>query len=283
MVSRSNIYREAIEILKGNGIPDSEFDVMCIFQDVFEERNPMFLPLENVSEEREDQIRGMIKRRSEGEPLQYILGEWDFWNCTFKVGEGVLIPRPDTETLIENVLKICRRKNLRSPKIADLCSGSGCIAVTLKKEIPAAEVYALELSEQAMGYLKRNSELNGADINIIAADVLEESTAEEFRELDIIVTNPPYLTAEEMNELQPEVRREPYMALFGGKDGLDFYRRLAPIWRDSLKKGGSFCCEFGMGQHDEVKKILHENHFINIEFSKDAGGIIRTAAAETEE
>ncbi len=283
MVSRSNIYREAIEILKGNGIPDSEFDVMCIFQDVFEERNPMFLPLENVSEEREDQIRGMIKRRSEGEPLQYILGEWDFWNCTFKVGEGVLIPRPDTETLIENVLKICRRKNLRSPKIADLCSGSGCIAITLKKEIPAAEVYALELSEQAMGYLKRNSELNGADINIIAADVLEESTAEEFRELDIIVTNPPYLTAEEMNELQPEVRREPYMALFGGKDGLDFYRRLAPIWRDSLKKGGSFCCEFGMGQHDEVKKILHENHFINIEFSKDAGGIIRTAAAETEE
>lgn len=283
MVSRSNIYREAIEILKGNGIPDSEFDVMCIFQDVFEERNPMFLPLENVSEEREDQIRGMIKRRSEGEPLQYILGEWDFWNCTFKVGEGVLIPRPDTETLIENVLKICHRKNLRSPKIADLCSGSGCIAITLKKEIPAAEVYALELSEQALGYLKRNSELNGADINIIAADVLEESTAEKFRELDIIVTNPPYLTAEEMNELQPEVRREPYMALFGGKDGLDFYRRLAPIWRDSLKKGGSFCCEFGMGQHDEVKKILYENHFINIEFSKDAGGIIRTAAAETEE
>ena len=283
MVSRSDIYREAIAILKGNGIPDSEFDVMCIFQDVFEERNPMFLPLENVSEEREDQIRGMIKRRSEGEPLQYILGEWDFWNCTFKVGEGVLIPRPDTETLIENVLKICRRKNLRSPKIADLCSGSGCIAITLKKEIPAAEVYALELSEQAMGYLKRNSELNGADINIIAADVLEERTAEKFRELDIIVTNPPYLTAEEMNELQPEVRREPYMALSGGKDGLDFYRRLAPIWRDSLKKGGSFCCEFGMGQHDEVKKILHENHFINIEFSKDAGGIIRTATAETEE
>ena len=164
---------------------------------------------------------------------------------------------------------------MRSPKIAALCSGSGCIAITLKKEIPAAEVYALELSEQAMGYLKRNSELNGADINIIAADVLEESTAEEFRELDIIVTNPPYLTAEEMNELQPEVRREPYMALFGGKDGLDFYRRLAPIWRDSLKKGGSFCCEFGMGQHDEVKKILHENHFINIEFSKDAGGLQR--------
>ena len=283
MVSRSEMYRQSVEILRRNDIPDSGFDAMCIFQNVFGERNPMFLPQENVSEEHEEQIRGMIKRRSEGEPLQYILGEWDFWNCTFKVGEGVLIPRPDTETLIEDVLKICRRKNLRTPKIADLCSGSGCIAITLKKEIPTAEVYALELSEQAMGYLKRNSELNGAEINIIAADVLDDRTAEKFRELDIIVTNPPYLTASEMNELQPEVRREPYMALFGGNDGLDFYRRLAPLWRDSLKKGGSFCCEFGMGQHDAVKQILHENHFINIEFSKDAGGIIRTATAETEE
>lgn len=240
MVSRSEMYRQSVEILRRNDIPDSGFDAMCIFQNVFGERNPMFLPLENVSEEHEEQIRGMIKRRSEGEPLQYILGEWDFWNCTFKVGEGVLIPRPDTETLIEDVLKICRRKNLRTPKIADLCSGSGCIAITLKKEIPTAEVYALELSEQAMGYLKRNSELNGAEINIIAADVLDDRTAEKFRELDIIVTNPPYLTASEMNELQPEVRREPYMALFGGNDGLDFYRRLAPLWRDSLKKAEAF-------------------------------------------
>lgn len=283
MVSRSEMYKESVEILKRNDIPDSSFDVMCIFQEVFGERNPMFLPLENVSAEHEEKIRGMIKRRSEGEPLQYILGEWDFWSCTFKVGEGVLIPRPDTETLIEDVLKICRRKNLRSPKIADLCSGSGCIAITLKKELPTAEVSAVELSEQAIGYLKRNSELNGADINIVAADVLDSRTAEKFRELDIIVTNPPYLTAEEMKELQPEVCREPYMALFGGNDGLDFYRQLAPLWRDSMKKGGSFCCEFGMGQHDAVKKILHQNHFINIKFSKDAGGIIRTAAAETEE
>lgn len=283
MVSRSELYRESVEILERNEISDSGFDVTCVFQDVFGERNPMFYPLEEVSAEHEEKIRGMIKRRSGGEPLQYILGEWDFWSCTFKVGEGVLIPRPDTETLIEDVLKICRRKNLKSPKIADLCSGSGCIAVTLKKEIPTAEVYAVELSEQAIGYLKRNVELNDADVNIIAADVLDGRTAEKFRELDIIVTNPPYLTAEEMNDLQPEVRREPYMALFGGNDGLDFYRRLAPLWRDSLKRGGSFCCEFGMGQHDAVKNILHENHFINIEFSKDAGGIIRTAAAETEE
>lgn len=283
MVSRSELYKESVEILERNEISDSGFDAMCIFQDVLGERNPMFLPLEEVSAEHEEKIRGMIKRRSEGEPLQYILGEWDFWSGTFKVGEGVLIPRPDTETLVEDVLKICRRKNLRSPKIADLCSGSGCIAITLKKEIPNAEVFAVELSESALDYLKRNAELNAADIKIISADVLDERTSEKFRELDVIVANPPYLTADEMNDLQPEVRREPYMALFGGDDGLDFYRKLASTWKASLKKGGSFCCEFGMGQHEDVKKILHENNFTNIEFSKDAGGIIRTAAAETEE
>lgn len=279
MVSRIELYRDCVKELDNASIPDSGFDAMCIFQDMLRDRNPLFSPDKDVQPETEEKIRTLIKRRAQGEPLQYLLGEWEFWGYPFRVGEGVLIPRPDTETLIEDVLNICRSNRLTSPKIADLCSGSGCIAVTLKKELPLAEVCAVELSEAALPYLRDNVKLNNADIRVIAADVLSEQTRQLVGELDLIVSNPPYLTAQEMTELQPEVRMEPSMALYGGTDGLDFYRALTKMWKNSLKKGGFLCFEFGMNQHEAVGKILKENNFTDINFSRDGGGIIRTVSA----
>lgn len=280
---RSQLYRECTEQLDGAGIPDSRFDVLCIFQDMLGEKEPMFRPNEEVAEVDELRIRELVKRRCQGEPLQYLLGEWEFYGLPMKVGEGVLIPRPDTETLIENVLSTVRKKSLKAPRIADLCSGSGCIAITLKHMIPSAEVYAVELSEKALGYLRQNKELNSADVCIIHGDVLSEETVGALPELDIIVSNPPYLTREEMSELQIEVSHEPEMALAGGEDGLDFYRAMTPLWKKSLRPGGALIYEFGMGQHGEIEKILAGNGFENIEFTRDAGGIIRTAAAEKPE
>ena len=222
----------------------------------------------------------MAERRSTGYPLQYILGEWEFYGLTFRLSENVLIPRPDTETLIENVLEICRRQGMKSPKIADLCSGSGCIAITLKKMLPDAEVSAVELSDGAVDIIKENSALNSADIKIIKGDVLKAETAAMFRDMDIIVSNPPYVTAEEMAQLQKEVRYEPEMALYGGEDGLDFYRAMTALWKNSIAENGWLLYEYGDGQHSDVEKILIDNNFNNITLTRDLAGIFRTASAQ---
>lgn len=272
----SELFGECLKMLDGE---DSRFDLRCIFEDVLHEKFPLIPQNAEVSPNDEEIIRTLAKRRSSGEPLQYILGEWEFYGLPMKVGEGVLIPRPDTETIIEDVLSAVKKYSLNAPKIADLCSGSGCIAVTLKHLIPSAEVYAVELSDKALHYLKQNAQINATDIHIIQADVLSEKTAENLSRLDIIVSNPPYLTAVDMAELQTEVRQEPKLALFGGDDGLDFYRKMTPLWRNSLKEGGLLLYEFGMGQENDVSEILKECGFDVLGFSRDGGGIIRTVTA----
>lgn len=283
MVSRAELYRHCTEMLSSYGADSAEFDTLCIFQDMLEDKNPMFRPQEPVPPEKEELILELVRKRTEGQPLQYLLGKWEFFGYPFYVGEGVLIPRPDTEILVEQVLDICRGQKLSSPRIADLCSGTGCIAVTLKKQLPGADVTAVELSPAALDFINRNAELNSADIHIYEGDVLSRDTAAALGSFDIIVSNPPYLTQEDMDTLQEEVRREPSLALFGGCDGLDFYRAMTPLWKGSLKNNGWLCYEYGMGQHDDVKNILAGNGFENITLRRDLGGIIRTAAAQKTE
>ncbi len=278
MVSRSVLFEECIKALENSGNPDARFDALCIFQDMLNETHPLFLPSKLVEESAEKKIRELTVKRCSGYPLQYLLGQWEFFGYPIKVGEGVLIPRPDTETLVEQILDICRKNNFESPAIADLCSGSGCIAIALKKHIPDAKVYAVELSEEALKYLRQNVRLNSTDIHIIQGNVLDEDFSRSFSGLDIIVSNPPYLTGEEMQSLQTEVSYEPEKALYGGTDGLDFYRRMTALWKDSLKTGGWLAYEFGMGQHNAVKEILENNSFTDIELRIDGGRIIRTAA-----
>ena len=279
-MQRKVLYDICGEILKNSGNEDWEFDTLCIFQDILCDKHPLFRPAEEVSAEDEKTIRQLTERRSSGYPLQYLLGEWEFYGYPFRLSEDVLIPRPDTETLIENVLEICRRQGMRSPKIADLCSGSGCIAITLKKELPLAEVSAVELSDGALDMIKENASLNDAYIRIIKGDVLKKETADMFRDMDIIVSNPPYVTAKEMAELQQEVRYEPEMALYGGEDGLDFYRTMTALWKNSLADGGWLVYEYGDGQQNEVENILNHNDFYNITLSRDLAGIFRTASAQ---
>lgn len=284
IMTRRELYVLCREKLERAGIDTADFDVMCIFQDMLNEKNPMFQPLEEVPEDIRGKITDLTERRSQGYPLQYLLGQWEFFGYPFNVGEGVLIPRPETELLVENIIEICRREKLTSPRIADLCSGSGCIAVTLKKELPSAEVWAYEISPQALSYLKGNASLNDADINIIERDVMlggnEDIPEDGF---DIIVSNPPYLTSEEMSQLQTEVRHEPELALYGGEDGLDAYRAITDIWKHHLRKNGWLCYEYGDGQHDYVKDILIDNDFRNITLSRDLAGIYRAVSAQRTE
>lgn len=253
--------------MEKNGIDSAYFDTKCIFEDFPND---------------ESKILSLVKKRSEGYPLQYLLGQWEFYGYPFKVNENVLIPRADTELIIENVLEICRKNNLTSPKIADLCSGSGCIAITLKKQIPSAEVYAMEISKKAVEIIHSNAVLNNVEINIFNDDVLNPET-ENLPIFDIIVSNPPYLTQQEMDTLQKEVTFEPSLALFGGADGLDFYRRMTSIWKNFLRKDGWLIYESGDGQHEDIKNILGKNNFYNITLSRDLNNIIRNVTAQKSE
>ena len=267
------------ERLQKAGIEDFEYESWVLLEwKLHIDRAEFYMnPNGEVKQELLEDLEEVLLKREQRVPLQYLMGECEFMGFDFSVDERVLIPRQDTETLVETVLKIKLPEN---PKILDLCSGSGCIAVSLALNIKNADVTAVEISDKAAEYIKKNAELNNTDLNIVKDDVLSEKTAAIFSGIDAIVCNPPYLTAEDMKSLQKEVTFEPETALFGGKDGLDFYRSITKIWKDCLKSGGILAYEIGMGQEDAVMKILEENNFINIEMTEDLSGIIRVVRGE---
>lgn len=275
-VKVGELLRECMKALEAAGNDNPRFEaeqLVMKFCGVKRSEILMFPGLE-VTAEQAAEVRGAVQRRNSGEPLQYILGEWEFYGLPFYVGEGVLIPRQDTETLVETAVWFLRERPGVSGA-ADLCAGSGCVGITLAK-LTGIPVKLLELSEQALGYLHRNIALNGAEelCEAMHADVLSDDTAAGMPQLDLIVTNPPYLTAQDMRELQPEVTHEPETALFGGNDGLDYYRRMVPLWGAKLNPGGMLAAEIGMGQHGDVTRIFEENG-LRAGFEKDLCGVIR--------
>lgn len=230
------------------------------------------------------QLDRAIKRRLEGYPIQYILGEWEFYGIPLYVGEGVLIPRADTETLVDAALEIAGSLDNAdgSLQICDLCSGSGCIPLALEQHLPEyAGIWGVEDSQDALSYFHRNLRRHRSGVHIIRGNVLEPVIAENFSSLDIITCNPPYLTGNDMKNLQTEVTFEPAFALDGGEDGLYFYRRITPLWKKKLKPGGTLLFEAGFGQTQEVVAILKENGFVNIRTWNDLSGILRVAAGQT--
>lgn len=222
----------------------------------------------------------IIEKRCTGYPLQYLIGQWDFFSLTFAVGEGVLIPRPDTEILVESVLEKIKHK--KNPVVIDLCSGSGCIAIAIAKNRPDATVYALEFSEQALGYLKQNIATHTPNqVKVIQADVLQ-NPPKSLPMADVIVSNPPYIDAHTMPTLQKEVQYEPTMALQGGQDGLLFYRHIAKSYRAFLKKEGLLAFEIGYDQNHSVSAILEQNGYQKITCIRDYGKNDRVVLGEIE-
>lgn len=216
-------------------------------------------------------IRDIVTRRCEHYPLQYLLGEWDFFGRPFLVGEGVLIPRADTEVLVEEALRFL--EPLSAPKVLDLCSGSGCIGLTIALERPDAQVTAVEKSPAAFSYLTKNNELLCARAECVLGDALVVETAE--RPFDLIVSNPPYLTGQDMAELQAEVRFEPEEALYGEEDGLFFYRELTKLYVPNLCSKGMLAYEIGEGQQDAVSEMMAAASLKSICQTRDYNGIIR--------
>jgi release factor glutamine methyltransferase len=218
-------------------------------------------------------------------PLQYMVPFWEWYNIKLKLVPGVLCPRQETELLIDIAKDFCEKQSLSKPVIADLCSGSGNIAVALSKNIPGSVVYAVENSALAVPTLKFNCKHNEADVLFIQGSVLDRTTLLKFRDeyggailLDMIVSNPPYLSKAEMGMIAHELRHEPDVARYGGLDGLDFYRVIIPLWKPLLKPGGLILFEIGADQGREVRKLLREVGYTDMAIHKDFGGCDRAVS-----
>lgn len=227
------------------------------------------------------QVKNDVKRLMTGEPLAYVLGEWEFYGLPLYVTPDVLIPRDDTCAVAELAIKQGLFLN-QDPRILDLCCGSGCIGLAVADRVKDARVTLADLSRDALNIAKKNIQRNkmGGRVSCYRLDAKETAPA-FLGKFDMIVSNPPYITAADMKTLPESVKAfEPYMALFGGEDGLDFYRAIVKNFTDALKPGGFLCLEFGMGQGDDVCRILEDNGYTVLKRTKDFNDRERAVLAE---
>ena len=222
-----------------------------------------------------------LRRLKQGEPLAYVLGEWDFYGLNLTVSPDVLIPRDDTCAVTSLAIQQALFLN-QDPRVLDLCCGSGCIGLAIASRVKDARVTLADLSPEALTVAKRNmiqTKLS-ARVRCVQVNALEPAPA-FLGKFDLIVSNPPYITAEEMEALPVSVRNyEPHMALYGGEDGLDFYRSIAKNFSRALKAGGFLCFEFGMGQGDAVCRILEDNDYAILERVRDYNDRERAVLAQ---
>lgn len=231
----NEIYQSGLKLLENNNIENSKFEAQSLLQKAFSLDRIGFIihKTDKADENCSHNFFKFIEKRISGEPLQYILGEWSFMGFDFKVGRGVLIPRDDTEVVVNLCIDFLENRTDR--KTVDLCSGSGAIAVALDK-ISGAEVTAVEIDETAFSYLEINVKENNSSVKPVMADALEICDTFADGGLDLIVSNPPYIKSADIETLQKEVRLEPRLALDGGEDGCDFYREIVSRWSRKLKK-----------------------------------------------
>lgn len=221
----------------------------------------------------EDVVKGVhagLERLLKGEPIAYILGQWEFYGLPLRITPDVLIPRDDTCAVAELAIRQALFLD-QNPRILDLCCGSGCIGLAIAKRVKDARVTLADLSQNALTIARENTAMHkmGGRVRCVRVDAMQPAST-FLGKFDLIVSNPPYVTAEEMKELPVSVRDyEPHMALYGGEDGLDFYRAIAGNFTRALRPGGYLCLEFGMGQGDAVCRILQEHDYTILERTKD--------------
>jgi len=250
------------------GVPDARFDAVQLYKFVTG-RDPR---LDNgPTPDEASSLRVLGERRAAREPLQYLLGEWDFMDFTLKVGRGVLCPRADSEVVCEAAIELL--KDAEAPVVYDLCAGTGCLGLGIARHLPGAAVTCVEKSADAWPYLTANvAALGGKTTQAERGDVMNYYTQIEPEGADLIISNPPYLTAREMQNLMPETAREPAMALDGGADGLDFYRVLVRQYYDAVRPGGWLVLEIGYAQAEAVLELGKAAGWQAGTCRKDAGG-----------
>lgn len=262
--------REVEARLTAAGCPDADFDAGELFRLVTgQDARLADMPL---TAEQAAKLEALTVRRATREPLQYLCGSWPFLDFELAVGPGVLCPRADTEVVAEAAAQMLA--GVQAPKVLDLCAGTGCLGLGVKRFCPEADVTCVEKSPEAFRYLKKNaaSALKQGTARAVEGDLFHYWQGLQEGELDLIVSNPPYLTAAEMQQLQPEVAREPAMALEAGEDGLVFYRALAEHYQNALRPGGALALEIGWQQREAVTALLAANGWVDIACRKDYGG-----------
>lgn len=284
MMTAQDTLKKLSALFESAGIDGASKEAELLLAEVLGiSRVDLLLKKIELTRSQSDELDALAKRRISGEPMQYILGYVEFYELKINVGPGVLIPRPETELLVEQVIKD-RAQNTEDREqskmdILDLCTGSGCIGLALAKCLSSAMVYGVDRSEAALEYAKKNKEENSiTNIKFYQGDLYEPVKGMRF---DLIVSNPPYIAAEEIRELQIEIREhEPIAALNGGIDGLDFYRRILAEAPQYLKAGGMVVLEIGINQAQGIKQLAEDAGFSSIKFIKDYSGIQRIAVAK---
>lgn len=257
----------------------TDFDVLCLFEHSFGLNRQALIVhgSESALRPQAEQFFSLLARKAAGEPLQYLLGSWDFMGLELAVGPGVLIPREDTIPL---VLETARRlEETSSPVVLDLCAGTGAVGLGIARKLPNAKVLCVELSPLAFPYLEKNLARHGEGrVTAVKGDVLLGPEGLSLPQADAVVSNPPYICSGELPALQMEVRREPVLALDGGEDGLKFYRAIAEKWLRLLKPDGVAAVEIGNGQGPAVAELLQKADVARISYCKDLTGTIRVVA-----
>ena len=274
----NNLFLDTRTRLKKAGIESAQLEareILCYAADKTREQFYRDMAL-YVSGELERRVDTLVQRRLSGEPVAYIIGEWEFYGLTLDVSGDVLIPRMDTEMLVERTILRARAAG-EEARVLDLCAGSGCVGLAVASNVPDCRVVLAELSEGALRICKQNirrTDMN-ARVTSVCVDALEppSSTLWDF---DVVACNPPYITTGDIDALDVSVRDyEPRMALDGGTDGLEFYRQIASKWKNAIRLGGALIFEVGVSQASEVEKIMAENGFENIQTTADTQGIWR--------
>ncbi len=271
------------QLLKQNGCDDAAFEARCLLEDIGRvgRGKTLFMQDSLLSPELEKLVIQAANRRIQGEPLQYLLGEWDFLSLTLHVGPGVLIPRPETELLCETVAHHLKKYPTKPIEVLDLCAGSGCVGLGIASLTypQKPHVTAIELSDDALPYLQKNVQRYPQfSIDIVKSDILTDF--ERFsNSVDVIVSNPPYIKTEDLSGLQREVHYEPQMALDGDVDGYRFYRAIAKHWLPKLSENGLVAVEVGAGQAKTVEELFCAVGFNNTHRIRDVYGIERVVAA----
>ena len=261
--------REALNkgmiILKSNNIETPKLKARLLLQYILKKNRQYLIVYDNKEIDKKQQWEYFIniEKLANGMPLQHITHTQEFMKMDFFVNENVLIPRPDTEILVEEVIEIA--KKMDKPKILDLCTGSGAIAISIAKNVPEAEVWAIDISEKALEVAKKNAHNLQAKVKFKKSNLFNNIGKTKF---DIIVSNPPYIKKEDIKLLSNEVQKEPEIALDGGYDGLDFYRKISSKAIDYLKFGSYLCFEIGFDQQEDVTEIIKDTKPYNGTYCK---------------
>ena len=271
--------------LKSKGIENGEFEARLIVAHCAGKTREQILAMSKVfatDPEVKDRIEKSVERRISGEPLAYVLGEWDFYGVPIKVNKHVLIPRIDTEVLAKEAINLLTRK-LWQTRVLDLCTGSGCIGLAIAANVPGCRIVMIDSSEQALAVCRTNMLNTNLSKHITAMDmdILKKPPA-ILGQFDLIVSNPPYIPTGDIDTLDASVKDyEPRIALDGGEDGLDYYHVIVENWRKLLKPGGHIALECGEGQAAAVRYIMKQNKFADIRTFKDTLGIERVLTGMT--